>query len=121
MGLLERFLTDLDVQVHILSNELVICGLRIAVLVIVIHILQDILRAGRAFGRDMIVVIHQIPVAVYIIIDQRFQIIDTILPVFDLQLNILAVFRQPAHQKVNIACLRIGQNRSVQARDLIIV
>ena len=43
------------------------------------------------------------------------------LSVFDVQLRIFTVLCQTARQQVDIVCFRVGQDRSIQARDLIIV
>ena len=66
-------------------------------------------------------VVQHFLVAFAVTLEQRFQGSGAFLPVFDIELDVLAFFGQPAHQQIDILCLGAGQDHRVQIRDLVIV
>ena len=66
-------------------------------------------------------IVQHFLVAFAVIIDQGFQRSYAFLLICDGQLDILALFCQSAHQKINVLRLRIGKDLRVQARYLVIV
>ena len=68
--LLDCFLPDIDVQVHIFLDQAVICCFLVTMLMIVFNILQD---GFRSVLRALIMIIHHFLVADAVIVNQFFQ------------------------------------------------
>ena len=119
--LLDRLLTDIDVQLDVLTDELVVGRLLALVLAVLVHVLEDVFRAAVPIARVLIMVIHHLPAALAEVVDQLFQRIGPFLPVLDIQLQVLAVLCQPARQQVDVVRLRAGEDIRVQPGDIIVV
>ena len=66
-------------------------------------------------------IVQHFLVAFAVIIDQGFQRSSAFSLICDGQIDILDLFCQSAHQKINVLRLRIGKELCIQARYLVIV
>ena len=120
--LIDVFLADLGVQIHIFPDQAVIGGFFIAAaFLIILHILQDVFCTDILIVCIVIMIVQHFLVAFAVIINQGFQRSSAFPLICDGQIDILALLCQSALQQINVLRLRTGKDLRIQARYLVIV